>query len=216
MSSHLRPIDAILPRVARNFGGKARNLAALARAGFPVPAAYALSCEAAEEVLQRVLPHALLPRVLFAAGVPSDTDLAQARDRVLRAELSSDLRRALSDAFVELRKAGAQGLAVRSSSTAEDQHVASAAGLHTSVLNVTTEEALFDALRVCWASVFSPRVFSYLHALGAESAGAVGVVIQALVPADVSGVLFTRNPLTSSASELVINAAYGLGSAVAD
>ena len=65
MSTLLRPLDALLPRAARNFGGKARNVAMLARAGFPVPAGYALSCEAAERCFEQVLPPELRPASLF-------------------------------------------------------------------------------------------------------------------------------------------------------
>ncbi|HEX7479715.1 MAG TPA: PEP/pyruvate-binding domain-containing protein [Polyangiales bacterium] len=216
MSSFLRPIDAILPRAARSFGGKARNLAALARAGFPVPAAYALSSEAAEEAFERLLPARLRPAALFASSAPAEADLAEARDRVLAAPLEAALCADLSRAFVELQHAGATSMAVRSSSTAEDQQAASAAGLHTSVLHVQDHAGLFAAVRQCWASVFSPRVFDYLHALGVQSAGSVGVVIQAMVPAEVAGVLFTVHPLTANTDELVINASYGLGSSVAD
>ncbi|HKP57024.1 MAG TPA: PEP/pyruvate-binding domain-containing protein [Polyangiales bacterium] len=216
MSALLRPIDAILPSVARNFGGKARNLAALARAGFPVPMAYALSCEAAEQAFARGLPPDLQPRTLLASAATSEGSLAEARERVLALELGTELEQTLRGALEELRAAGVEQLAVRSSSTAEDQHVASAAGLHTSILNVRSEAELFDAVRTCWASVCSPRLLSYLHALGLEGAASVGVLIQALVPASVSGVLFTINPLTSNTHELVINAAYGLGNLVAD
>jgi phosphohistidine swiveling domain-containing protein len=216
MSSLLRPIDAILPSVARNFGGKARNLAALARAGFPVPMAYALSCEAAEQAFAQGLPTELQPRTLLSSVATSEAMLAEARERVLALELTPELREILTGAWTELRAAGVEQLAVRSSSTAEDQHVASAAGLHTTILNVRTEDELFAAVRECWASVCSPRLLSYLHALGLEGAASVGVVIQALVPASVAGVLFTINPLTSNTHELVINAAYGLGNLVAD
>jgi rifampicin phosphotransferase len=216
MTSLLRPIDAILPSVARNFGGKARNLAALARAGFPVPMAYALSSEAAEQAFAKNLPADLQPRTLLSSAATSEGALAEARERVLAIELEPELQQALIATYAEMRAAGVEQLAVRSSSTAEDQYVSSAAGLHTTILNVRDEQGLLDAVRTCWASVCSPRLLSYLHALGLDAAAAVGVVIQALVPSEVAGVLFTINPLTSNTHELVINAAYGLGNLVAD
>lgn len=216
MNTLLRPIDAILPRAARNFGGKVRNLAVLARAGFPVPMAFALSCEAAEQAFAAGLPPELQPSQLFKASVCPDEALSEARERALSLQLSPALCTALSSAFADMRRAGVESLAVRSSSTAEDQDAASAAGLHTTRLNVVTDEQLFSAVRECWASVFSPRVFGYLQALGIESAGSLGLVIQALVPAEVAGVLFTVNPLTWNGSEMVINAAYGLGDLVVD
>ena len=212
----LRPIDALLPRASRSFGTKARNLAALVRAGFPVPAAYAMSSEVAVRHYANVLPPELQPAQLFAQHHPTPEAIADARDRVLAAELPADVVQAIARSFAALRAASVESLAVRSSSTSEDLGAASAAGLHTSVLNVRTESALIDAVRLCLASPFSPRVLNYLHTLGVENVGAMGVVIQALVPADVAGVLFTVNPLGGDPDEIVIDASYGLGVHVTD
>jgi pyruvate,water dikinase len=212
----VRPIDALLPRSSRSFGGKARNLAALVRAGFPVPAAYAVSGEAAALSYARVLPRELRPSQLLADPDVAESKLRDACDRMLAADLAPDLVRELRRAFEGLRAAGAIGVAVRSSSTSEDHAAASAAGLHRSVLNVRSPEALIDAVRSCYASVFSRRVAAYVQSLGAEAVGAMGVVVQAMVPADVAGVLFTVNPLTGDADEMIIDAAYGLGTSVTD
>lgn len=212
----VRPIDALLPRSSRNFGGKARNLATLVRAGFPVPAAYAVSGEFAAQTFARVLPRELRPSQIFAQHQVTESALAQAREAVLGAELAPDLVQALQRAFDALRAAGAEGVAVRSSSTSEDLGASSAAGLHTTVLNVRTMTALLDAVRSCYASVFSPRVVTYVQSLGIDAVSSMGVVIQAMVPADVAGVLFTVNPLTGDPDEMVIDAAYGLGTHVTD
>ncbi|HMI90365.1 MAG TPA: PEP/pyruvate-binding domain-containing protein [Polyangiales bacterium] len=212
----LRPIDALLPRASRSFGTKARNLAALVRAGFPVPAAHAMSSEVALRHYAQVLPAELQPAQLFAARQPAPEAIADARDRVLAAPLPADVVDALGRSFAALRAVSAESLAVRSSSTAEDLSVASAAGLHTSVLNVRSESALLDAVRLCLANAFSPRLLAYLHNLGVDNAGATGVILQALVPADVAGVLFTVNPLSGDPHEIVIDAGFGLGSAFTD
>ena len=98
----------------------------------------------------------------------------------------------------------------------EDLGAASAAGLHTTVLNVRSRTALVDAVRRCYAGVFAQRVATYVQSLGIESVAAIGVVIQAMVPADVAGVLFTVNPLTGDPDEMVIDACYGLGTVVTD
>ena len=212
----LRPIDALLPRASRSFGTKARNLAALVRAGFPVPAAHAMSSEIAVRHYAQILPHALQPAQLFAARQPAAEAIAEARERVLSAPLPGDVVDALGRSFAALRAASVESLAVRSSSTAEDLSVASAAGLHCSVLNVRSEAALLDAVRQCLACAFSPRLLGYLHNLGVDNAGATGVILQALVPAEVAGVLFTVNPLSGDPHEMVIDAGYGLGTAVTD
>jgi len=212
----LRPIDALLPRASRSFGMKARNLAALVRAGFPVPAAHAMSSEIALRHYAQLLPAELQPAQLFAARQPAPEAIAEARDRVLTAPLPGDVVDALGRSFAALRAVSVESLAVRSSSTAEDLSVASAAGLHTSVLNVRSEAALLDAVRLCWANAFSPRLLNYLHSLGVDNAGATGVILQALVPADVAGVLFTVNPLSGDPHEMVIDAGFGLGCSVTD
>jgi pyruvate,water dikinase len=88
--------------------------------------------------------------------------------------------------------------------------------MHSTLLNLMREDEVLDAIKVCWSSLFRPRVLSYLRALGEDIPVSVGVVIQAMVPSEVSGVLFTANPLTGDSGEVVINAAYGLGSSVVD
>jgi pyruvate,water dikinase len=212
----VRPIDALLPHASRSFGGKARNLAALVRAGFPVPAAYAVSGEAAALTYARVLPRDLRPAQLLHDPNMAESALRDARERVLAAELAPDLVQELLRAFEALRSAGAVGVAVRSSSTSEDLAAASAAGLHTSALNVRSPQALLRAVRDCYASVFTARVATYVQSLGIEAVGTMGVVIQAMVPADVAGVLFTVNPLTGDPDEMIIDASYGLGTSVTD
>ena len=205
-----------MPRRAAQFGGKARGLAALARAGFPVPAAYALSGIACETFFRANLEPHELPSALLTSDVTT-AELDAIAARVRKAPLPADLERKLRDAYLSLRREGASSVAVRSSSTREDQDEASAAGLHESILHVRDEETLLDAVRVCWASVFSQRVLTYLRRVGVGDADAVvGVVVQAMVPSDVAGVMFTVNPLTGDAGEIVIDAAYGLGSGIVD
>ena len=212
----LRPIDALLPRASRNYGAKARNLAALVRAGFPVPLAYGLPCEVTELTFARVLPRALQPAQLFSRPVISERDLTEARERVLAAELHAELARDLSRALSALRAASAQSVAVRSSCTTEDRGADAVAGLNESVLGIASEAALEDAVRRCFAQLFSVRVAQYLGGLGVEAAGSLAIVIQAMVPADVAGVLFTVNPLTGDRDEIVIDASYGLGPSATD
>ncbi len=228
-SRHLRRIESIVPRRSEGFGGKARALAALARAGFPVPAAYALAADASEAHAAAALPAA--DRIASLLAAPEDEvgaeRLASIAARVRAHPLDPPLEAALRDAFRDLRRSGVASVAVRSSSTREDEEAASGAGLHLTVLDVAREDALLDAVRACWASVYAPRVLVYLRAVerraAAQGAGVsggvearVGVVVQAMVPADVAGVLFTVNPLTGDAGEMVVDASWGLGSLVVD
>ncbi|MFS8099652.1 pyruvate, phosphate dikinase [Lentzea alba] len=102
-------------------------------------------------------------------------------------------------------------VAVRSSATAEDLPGLSFAGQHDTVLNVD-EAGLFDAILKCWDSLQSARAVAYRENNGIVDAE-MAVVVQRMAPADVSGVLFTADPVTGRA-EPVINAVRGLGEAL--
>ncbi len=212
----LKRIESVVPRRASGYGGKARSLAALARAGFPVPAAYAMPGWVGDSFFSSVLEIDDRPRALLRAPHVSDDRLYSIAKRIREATLPEDVVRAVSDALLAMRDQGATSFAVRSSATHEDQEGASAAGMHTTQLNLMREDEVLEAIKACWASSFRPRVLSYLRALGEEVPVSVGIVIQAMVPAEVSGVLFTANPLTGDAGEVVINAAYGLGTGVVE
>lgn len=212
----LKRIESVVPRRAAGYGGKARGLAALARAGFPVPAAYAMPGWVGDSLFSSVLDVGDRPRALLGEPHVSDARLRAIRERLHEAILPQDVVEGVSDALLAMREEGALGFAVRSSATHEDQEGASAAGMHSTLLNLHRDDEVLDGLKTCWSSLFQPRVLSYLRTLGEDVPVSVGVVIQAMVPAEVSGVLFSCNPLTGDASEIVVNAAYGLGSSVVD
>ena len=212
----LKRIESVVPRRASGYGGKARGLAALARAGFPVPAAYAMPGWVGDSFYSSVLDVADRPRALLRQPHVADLRLQAIAERVRDATLPQDVVRAVQDALLAMREEGATSFAVRSSGTHEDQEGASAAGMHATALNLIREDEVLDAIKVCWSSLFRPRVLSYLRTLDEDLSVSIGVVIQAMVPAEVSGVLFTANPLTGDAGEVVINAAYGLGTQVVE
>ncbi|WP_197288277.1 PEP/pyruvate-binding domain-containing protein [Nocardia sp. NRRL S-836] len=102
-------------------------------------------------------------------------------------------------------------VAVRSSATAEDLPGLSFAGQHDTVLGVT-EDGLLDAVRRCWDSLHGKRAVAYRERNGVGAAE-MAVVVQRMVPAEVSGVLFTADPVSGRA-EPVVNAVRGLGEAL--
>lgn len=104
-------------------------------------------------------------------------------------------------------------LAVRSSAIGEDGPDTSFAGQHATVLNVNGTSAVITAIKTVWQSGRSEAALAYRKRVGANMDVRVGVVIQALIVADVAGVLFSCNPVTG-ADELVIEASWGLGEAI--
>ena len=117
-------------------------------------------------------------------------------------------------AYAEL---GGGAVAVRSSATAEDLPDASFAGQYDTVLGVTGTDALVAAVATCWASLRSARAVAYREVHGIDhDAVRMAVVVQRMVDAEVSGVLFTANPLTGNRTEMMVDAAPGLGTTVVD
>src|SRR5262249_3666591 len=106
-------------------------------------------------------------------------------------------------------------VAVRSSALGEDSETATQAGQQESFLWVRGLEQVCDAVRDCWASRFTRRAIGYRAALGGgEAELSMGVTVQLMVDAEVSGVMFTCNPVSGDPSVVAVNASWGLGLAV--
>ena len=103
-------------------------------------------------------------------------------------------------------------VAVRSSALDEDGEGTSFAGQYDTYLNIIGSEAIAEAVVKCWGSVGGERMESYRkeHGLPADSSG-VAVLVQQMVAADVSGVVFSANPISGNRDEVMINATWGLG-----
>ncbi|MBN9620734.1 MAG: hypothetical protein J0H43_13550, partial [Actinobacteria bacterium] len=106
-------------------------------------------------------------------------------------------------------------VAVRSSGTAEDLLEESFAGLHDTLLDVVGVDAVRDAIRDCWASLWTSRAVAYRHDKGFDHTEvAIAVVVQRMIDSECSGVLFTAHPVTAATDQSVVNASWGLGEAI--
>jgi rifampicin phosphotransferase len=175
-------------------GGKAANLGVLTAAGLPVPPGFCVTTEAYRRV---------------AAGVPLD----DVRDVLLSVQIPADMADEIRARYLELGPD--VPVAVRSSATAEDLPFASFAGQQDTFLNVVGVDNVLDAVRRCWASLWTDRAVAYRESNGIDH-GAVelAVVVQVMVDSAVAGVLFTANPVTGRRREAVIDANAGLGETV--
>ena len=170
----------------RTIGGKGAALLRLQRHGLPVPRAWVLSTE----VYAAFLRHT----GLWEAARQPTPDLAA---RILTAAMPFTL------------SCPAPQVAVRSSALDEDGREASHAGLYESVLGVGAA-GLDDAVRRVWASYHTERAWSYRRGAAVDPGG-MAVLVQEMVDARASGVLFTTNPLTGSWREMTVEAVWGLG-----
>ena len=182
-------------------GGKGASLARLARAGLPVPAGFHVTTEAYRSFV-----------ALFRDAIdPADPERTKAlfAGHDVPAPVAEEIRRAYRALGDDVP------VAVRSSATAEDLPTLSFAGQQDTYLNIRGGDAVLDAVRRCWASLWNPRAVAYRDEHGVSHDDvALAVVVQELVPADASGILFTADPVTGSRTETVINASWGLGEAV--
>ncbi len=201
-------------------GGKGANLGEMTGAGLPIPPgfvvgapAYASFCD--ETGLRGRIEHELEavdvddPAVLDAACV-------RARELVEQEQMPGWLEEAVRAAYTELAGTDERAaVAVRSSATAEDTASASFAGMNETFLNVRGADAVVDAVRHCWASLFGARTVFYRAKRGFGQADMdIAVVVQRQIESTRSGVMFTINPATGSTDELVIEGSFGLGEAV--
>lgn len=209
----------------RLVGGKALNLGKLVAAGLPVPRGFCLTTIAYDLAAPPGL--GALAAELDAIGskaatasdpgspVPGELSPVAARARRLIEEspIPSEVDAAVRKTYEGM--GGGVPVAVRSSATAEDLPFASFAGQQDSFLDVTGPDAVVEAVRRCWASLWSERAVAYRSANGISNRDVgLAVVIQVMVDAATAGVLFTANPVTGTRTETVINASPGTGQAV--
>ncbi len=199
------------PDDASLVGGKAAGLGRLLRAGLPVPPGFAIGADAFRSFLRETS----LDRDRSASrdGTPPSETEALALLRGVR--WPDELRSAIETAYAGLQREQPGPVAVRSSATAEDGAGASFAGQHATILNLGGREAVLDAILACWASLYSSAAVDYRRGLGVVDDGpAMAVVVQALVPAEASGVAFTVDPVTGDGDLVLIDAAWGLGEGI--
>ncbi|MGX1162607.1 pyruvate,water dikinase [Arthrobacter sp. SLBN-100] len=202
-------------------GGKAASLGELIAAGLPVPDGFCLTTEAYKDATVTVRDGVLrelgnLQKALQGTanqGAELAAVAGRAREAIHGTQVPPHIAAAVEQAYSALGQE--TPVAVRSSATAEDLPFASFAGQQDTYLNIIGTNAVLDAVRNCWASLWTDRAVAYRAALGiAPHEVALAVVIQRMVDAEAAGVMFTANPLTGRRREAVIDAAPGLGEAV--
>jgi len=207
-------------------GGKALNLGRLAAAGFPVPRGFCLTTDAYRLAVPEEMD-AIAARLGGmngfdqeeqhdgGRGLPDEerNQLARsARETMAAAPIPPEVEAAITDAYTAM---GGGPVAVRSSATSEDLPFASFAGQQDSFMDVVGPDAVVQAVRNCWASLWTDRAVAYRAANRiSQREVSLAVVIQRMVPAVTAGVLFTANPVTGTRTQTVINASAGPGQAV--
>jgi pyruvate,water dikinase len=201
-------------------GGKGANLGELTAAGLPVPPgfvigapAYAAFCDAGD---LRGRIEARLTGVDIEDTEALERAAAEVRAEVEAEPLPEGLAAAIGDAYEELAGGAPRAaVAVRSSATAEDTESASFAGMNETILNVRGREAVLEAVRRCWSSLFGARTVYYRAKRGFGQADMdIAVVVQTQISSTRSGVMFTIDPASGATDRLIVEGAFGLGESV--
>jgi pyruvate,water dikinase len=183
-------------------GGKGANLGEMFNAGLPVPDGFCITGEAFDEYMKR----------------NSFEQQTSAYSETLRSEIAAgqvwaELEQEIAECYAALGQN--MRVAVRSSATAEDLPEASFAGQQETYLNVVGKKPLIIAIKKCFASLYSARAVTYRKQTNFDAVKvSLAVVIQKMVESEVSGVLFTSDPVSQNTDNMMLNASWGLGEAI--
>jgi len=197
-------------------GGKGMSLARMLRAGLPVPGGFHVTTEAYRSFVIQNGIQGQIVQALQAADAEDPATLEPVAQTIaqlfLQGQIPAEIETAITQAYAGMQDAP---VAVRSSATAEDLPGASFAGQQETYLNIRGVDALLEAVKKCWASLWTARAIAYRLKNDIDQATvALAVVVQELVFAEAAGILFTANPVNGKRSQALINAAWGLGEAV--
>ena len=198
-------------------GGKGRSLSILIQAGFRVPNGFHIPTDTyrrfvSDNNIQDQIIALANPRI--ANGLLSFEQASVEIGKLFQdCEMSIDQRYEITKAYHGLSEKSF--VAVRSSANAEDLPDLSFAGQQESFLNVHGANEVINAVKRCWASLWTSQAMNYRHEMGIDHRDvAMCVVVQEMVASEISGIIFTCNPVTGNRCEMIANASYGLGESV--
>lgn len=198
-------------------GGKGANLGEMTKAGFPVPGGFAVTVPAYDLFLKENDISTKIYEILGVTDVEDPAQLESASRKIQKivntAKFPDSVFKDLVKSYRKMSGTFSKALvAVRSSATAEDLPGMSFAGQQATFLNIKGESNLQVAVRECWASLFTPRAIYYRvqNKIKHEKVG-ISVIVQKMVQSEVSGIMFSIDPVTNRKDRIIIDAVWGLG-----
>ncbi|TSC64780.1 MAG: pyruvate, water dikinase [Microgenomates group bacterium Gr01-1014_93] len=212
----IKKFDQISKSDTSEVGGKGASLGEMSGVGIPVPQGFVILADAYDVFLDswHLVPEidASLDKVNTDDTNSVEIASEKIRPLILNAKMPDEIASEIVESFKILN---AEFVAVRSSATAEDSSSASWAGELETYLN-TTKVNLLKNVQKCWASLFTPRAIFYRFEKGLHKTKvSVAVVVQKMVNSEISGIAFSVHPVTEDKNQLIIEAGWGLGEAIA-
>ncbi len=217
----VRPIAVFFKEIDKDdiplVGGKGANLGEMTQAGFPVPNGFAVTVEGYERFLEENQLHQYLIDVLKDTDVANPESLENAsrkiQHKIVTCSMPDLVAHETIKAYKKLSGPFKKALvAVRSSATAEDLPGASFAGQQATFLNIKGEAHLMQSVKECWASLFTARAIFYRNENKIDHPKVkISVIVQKMVQSDVSGVMFSIDPVTNDKERIIVESVWGLG-----
>jgi pyruvate,water dikinase len=212
-------------------GGKGANLGEMINFGIPVPSGFIITTSAYDFLIQTNNINNRIEQIITDTDVDDTIELLQTsktiKEIIASCKMPSEIESQIIEEYdnllekdiieknkdsLHLSKENLLLLAVRSSATAEDLPTASFAGQQASFLNVNGKEELIESIKKCWASLFEPRAIFYRSKHGFAKAS-IAVIVQKMVNAQKSGIMFTIDPTTGE-NIILIESTWGLGESI--
>lgn len=209
------PFSKISKKDTKIAGGKGASLGEMTQAGFPIPPGFVISADAFEKFLIKTDINIEIDAMWDRINT-EDTESVEENSEIVRSLILKDKipENIAKEILKEFKKLKTKYVAVRSSATAEDSKIDSWAGELESYLD-TTEKALLENVKMCWASLFTPRALFYrVERKLQRTQVSVAVVVQKMVKSEISGICFTVHPVTKNKNHIVLEAGWGLGEAI--
>jgi len=197
------------PETIKDIGGKALGLYELKKIGIRVPVWAVITSAVFKGICQT---DSQLNNLLKLKNIEPVEKARQIREYLKCVQLESAHQDILREVWHKISNGGRKSVAARSSAADEDSKVLSFAGQMDSFLNIRSFETFLQAIRGCWASLFGERAVLYRIQYGIDPwAAQIAVVVQQMIESEISGVIFTANPLTGNTKEMLVSSTWGLG-----
>ena len=235
MGDNTRWLSDLSKKDIKLVGGKGANLGEMYNAKFPVPQAFVVTTNAFFEFLKKAKLEGEIKDMLLKIDVDNTAQLTEKSKEIREMVSSAKMPKKLEDEILEaydhfnVDLSGMNGspgalailksarepifVSVRSSATAEDLGDASFAGQQSSFLNVKGNKELIQNVKDCFASIFTARSIYYRKKKGFDSLVGIAAVVQKMINADRSGVMFSKNPVKNN-DEILIESVFGLGEGI--
>jgi phosphoenolpyruvate synthase/pyruvate phosphate dikinase len=209
----IKSLNLIKDPKIRELGGKGYCLAVLINSGFNVPKGFTIVADAFFEYLKQ---SNLIRKIEHFVSEISESNFREASEEIRNLILSGKVSEELaSEIRVNLNGQGVRYVSIRSSAVSEDTLKVSFAGLYDTYLNIKTNlDLVLEYVKKCWSSLFNERALIYRAKKGLPHLEGMAVVIQEMIPAEISGITFTVHPTDKKG--LLIEASYGIGDMIVD